>query len=168
MKRYILLSLLSLITLASCKVSYQFNGASIDYNLVKTMQISDFQNQALNQYAPLLQTFNEKLRDIYSRNTKLQFTSVSPDMQLEGEITKYELTPLGIGADAISNQTRLTMDVRIRFRNNKNPDEDKEQTFSAYQDFSSSVMIDNVQDQLINDLTNEIVDQIFNATMANW
>ncbi|NDW10578.1 LPS assembly lipoprotein LptE [Dysgonomonas sp. 520] len=167
MRKYFIY-LLCILGFTTCKISYQFNGASIDYSIIKTMEIVDFQNQALRQYPPLLQVFNERLKDVYSRNTKLQFTSSNPDLELEGEITRYDLTPLAAGEDRISQQTRLTMDVRIRFRNNKNPAEDKEQTFSAYRDYSSSQMLDSVQDDLIKQLTEDIVDQIFNATMANW
>ena len=167
MKKYLII-LFSLIVVYSCKISYQFNGASIDYNLIKTIEIVDFQNQALNIYPPLAQLFNNHLKDVYTRNTKLTFTNVNPDIELEGEITRYEFTPIGVSENIIAEQTRLTMDVKIRFRNNKNPDEDKEQTFSAYRDYSSSRMLNDVQDQLIGELTEDIVDQIFNATMANW
>lgn len=132
------------------------------------MQIVDFQNQALNVYAPLAQVFNEHLKDVFTRNTKLEFTNLNPDLELEGEIVRYDLMPMAAGEDGFAQQTRLTMDVRIRFRNNKNSDEDKEQTFSAYRDFSSSQDFTSVQDQLISELTEDIVDQIFNSTMANW
>ncbi|MFV0468275.1 MAG: LPS assembly lipoprotein LptE [Dysgonomonas sp.] len=169
MRKYIYVILLLTVVFAySCKISYQFNGASIDYNVIKTIWITDFQNQALNVYPPLAQVFNEKLKDVYTRNTKLQFTNTNPDVELEGEIIKYDLTPLAIGQDAMARQTRLTMDVKIRYRNNKNPAEDKEMTISAYRDYNSSEMLNTVQDELIKQLTEDIVDQIFNATMANW
>jgi hypothetical protein len=160
--------LLLLLAFASCKISYQFNGASIDYSLTKTMWIADFQNQALNQYPPLIQEFNNHIKDIYTRNTKLQFVETNPDMELEGEITRYEFSPLAVQENAVAAQTRLTMAVHIRFVNNKNSAEDKESTFSAYRDFDSSLAINDVQDELNTQLTEDIVDQIFNATMANW
>ena len=56
----------------------------------------------------------------------------------------------------------------MRFRNNKIPGQDKEETISANRTFSSNVNLTDVQDQLIKELTDEIVDQIFNTTMANW
>ena len=60
------------------------------------------------------------------------------------------------------------MNVRMRFRNNKIPGQDKEETISANRTFSSNVNLTDVQDQLIEELNKEIVDQIFNTTMANW
>jgi outer membrane lipopolysaccharide assembly protein LptE/RlpB len=80
----------------------------------------------------------------------------------------YQLTPLAVQEDAFASETRLTMTVRMRFRNNKTDAPQMEETISANRTFSSNTVFDSVQDQLINELIDEIVDQIFNATMANW
>lgn len=167
MKKNILL-LLSMFMLSGCTVSYKFNGASIDYSLTKTIDIRDFINQAPLVYNPLAQVFNEELRDMFMRNTKLQFTKVNPDLELEGEIIRYDLTPLSVRENALASETRLTIAVRVRFRNNKNPLEDKDETITSFLDFPSSEMLTNVQDQLIEKISRDIVDQIFNLTMSNW
>jgi len=169
MKRKIVVALSLLFIVISCRVSYQFNGASVDYSKIKTIDIQNFQNQALDVYPLLAQYFNEYIRDFYTRNTKLQVLENQPsDLELEGEITRYYLMPLAVQDNAYASQTRLTMEVRIRYRNNVNPDEDVEQTFSAYRDFESDQVLTNVQDQLIEELTKDIVDQIFNATLSKW
>lgn len=167
--RKIIPSFLFILLLVSCSVSYKFNGASIDYSKIKTIEIRDFQNQALTVYPPLAYELNEKIKDVFNRNTKLrQVNNQAADLELEGEITRYDLTPLAVQENAIAAQTRLTMSVRIRFINNVNPSEDKEDSFTAYRDFSSSQMLTDVQDELIQELNKDIVDQIFNATMSNW
>jgi tRNA-dihydrouridine synthase B len=100
--------------------------------------------------------------------TKLQLVDQNGDMEIEGEIVGYQLTPLAVQEDAFASETRLTMTVRMRFRNNKTDAPQMEETISANRTFSSNTVFDSVQDQLINELIDEIVDQIFNATMANW
>ena len=70
--------------------------------------------------------------------------------------------------NAYAPQTRLTISVRVRFTNTKDPQYDIDQTFSGYKDFSSDRMLTDVQDELIQQITDELVDQIFNATVANW
>lgn len=167
MKKLLVLLLIPLIATA-CKVSYSFNGASIDYNLTKTIHIADFQNQAPLVYAPLTQTFNEEMKDVFTRNTKLKFTDVNPDIEIEGEVIRYDFTPQSVKEDAYASETRLTISVRMRYRNNKKPEEDKEETFSAYRDFSANRLVDEAQDELIPQITKELVDQIFNSTMSNW
>lgn len=154
--------------LMACSISYKFTGASIDYNLTKTLQVSHFVNQAPLVYPPLESQFNEALKDMFTRNTRLQFVEQNGDMEIEGEIVGYELTPLAVAEDQFASETRLTMNVRMRFRNNKMPGQDKEETISANRTFSSNTNLTDVQDQLIKELTDEIVDQIFNSTMANW
>ena len=163
------LFLLTLIVMASsCKMSYSFRTASIDYELTKTLMIAHFVNQAPLVYPPLEQRFNEEMKDMFTRNTRLQLVNQNGDMEIEGEIVGYELTPLAVQEDAFASETRLTMTVRMRFRNNKTDAPEIEERISANRTFSSNTIFDSVQDQLMGELIKEIVDQIFNATMANW
>ena len=167
MKKTIFIVTLVLLV-SSCTMSYKFNGASIDYDLTKTMMISDFPNQAPLVYPPLEQRFNEELKGLFTRSTRLQFVNQNGDMEMEGEIVGYELTPLAVQEDSFASETRLTLTVRMRFRNNKAQGQDKEETIKAYRNFPADKMIDEVQDQLIAELVKEITDQIFNTTMSNW
>ncbi|MDY9920003.1 Lipopolysaccharide-assembly [Porphyromonadaceae bacterium NLAE-zl-C104] len=168
MKKNIFILLLLLISVSSCRISYSFRGTSINYDLTKTLQIGHFVNQAPLVYPPLEQKFNEEMKDMFTRNTRLQLVNQNGDMEIEGEIVGYELTPLAVQEDAFASETRLTMTVRMRFRNNKTDDPEIEERISANRTFSSNEVFDTVQDQLINELIDEIVDQIFNATMSNW
>lgn len=168
MKKNSILLLLLLVSVSSCRISYSFRSASIDYELTKTLMIGRFINQAPLVYPPLEQRFNEAMKDMFTRNTRLQLVNQNGDMEIEGEIVGYELTPLAVQQDNFSAETRLTMTVRMRFRNNKTDEPEKEERISANRTFDSNTLFDTVQDQLIEELIDEIVDQIFNATMANW
>lgn len=167
MKKILFLLILSMMA-SSCRISYSFRTASINYDLTKTLYIGHFVNQAPLVYPPLEQRFNEEMKDMFTRNTRLQLVNQNGDMEIEGEIVGYELTPLAVQEDAFASETRLTMTVRMRFRNNKTDAPEIEERISANRTFSSNTVFDSVQDQLIGELIEEIVDQIFNATMANW
>lgn len=167
MNRYIL-GLISLVILAGCTISYKFNGASIDYTKIKTITIKDFPNQATLVYPPLSQMFSEALIDIFTTQTRLSFVPNNGDIDLEGEIVGYDLTPQNVQADAYAAVTRLTVKVRVRYTNRNNPDEDFEQTFSAYRDFDSSKSLDSVQDELLREIDKELCELIYNATVGNW
>lgn len=163
------LSAILLILLTSCTISYKFNGASIDYNLTKTISVSNFPIRAALVYPPLEEVFTNSLKDAYTRQTQLQMVDMNGDLQVSGEITGYNLTPQAVGTDAYATMTRLTISVRVTFVNTKDPQFDFEnRTFSAYQDFSSDRMLTDVQDELIDVITDELVELIFNATVANW
>jgi hypothetical protein len=166
MKR-ISLILFSLIIITSC-ISYKFNGASIDYSKTKTITINNFPIKATLVYPPLAIAFNEGLKDIYTQQTRLNFVKSGGDITLEGEITNYDLTPQAVKENAYASETRLTIGVKVRYSSKATPDKDFERTFSAYRDFSSTQMLNAVQDQLIEEIVDELTELIFNATVADW
>jgi hypothetical protein len=167
-KIFVSLIMLSFIVV-SCSISYKFNGASIDYTKTKSISIVDFPNNAELVYPPLTQVFGESLRDAYTKQTRLQLLKKGGDLHIEGEITGYQLTPMAIGTDSYAAETKLTLTVKVRFTNNKNPEEDfQEKSYSASQIFQSSTMLTAVQADLVKLMVADIVDNIYNDTVAKW
>ncbi len=170
-KKVALLTVMILmLPLGGCRVSYKLNGSALDYSVYRTITVGNFPIRAALVYAPLQQTFENALLDYIQRNTRLQ-TSVdsgNSDLQLEGEITNYSLSPQAVGTDAYATQTRLTITVRVKYTDNKNESKDVDQTFSAYRDFDASLMLTEVQDALCQEISEELVELIFNATLGNW
>ena len=167
------LAVMLLITMAAllqgCLPRYTFNGASIDYNTYRTISFGDFPIRAALLFPPLQQLFENRMIDMIEQQTRLQvIDNVNSDLRMEGEITGYSLSPQAIGEDAYASQTRLTITVRIKYINNRKPELSKDQTFTAYRDFSSSEMLTDVQDQLCNEITKDLADLIFNATLGDW
>lgn len=155
-------------TLYSC-VSYTFHGSAMDYSVYHTISVSDFPIRAALVYPPLQQTFENELLDYIARNTRLQtIENGSSDIMIEGEITGYTLTPQAVSENAIAAQTRLTITVRVKYTDLKNDKNNVDQSFSAYRDFDSSLMLTDVQDSLCEEIAKELVDLIFNATLGNW
>jgi len=152
----------------SCSITYGFTGSSIEYDKVSSISIKDFPNIAPLGYAPLAQQFTEALIDKYTRQTKLRILREGGDMDIEGEITGYSLMPLAVSENTYAAQTRLTITVRVRFTNKTDPDKDFERTFSAKSEFDNVYTFDQVQDELNNVITKEIIDLIYNATVATW
>lgn len=157
-----------LLFFSACSISYTFNNATIDYTKVQSISIKDFPNQAPNVYPPLAQRLTEEIKDVYTRQTRLQILKANGDLDLEGEITGYDLTPMAVKDDAFSSQTRLTITIRVRYANRATPQDDFEQNFSAYREFDANRMITEVQDELCEQIIKELVDQIYNSTVANW
>ena len=154
--------------LTSCSISYKFNAGTMDYSQIQSISIKDFPNMANYVYAPLAQRFTDQLREKYIRQTRLQVLRENGTMDMEGEITGYELMPLAVREDMLASQTRLTITIRVRFTNQVTPEDDFEQSFSAYQEFNSDTNMDTVVDELCELIIKEIVDQIYNATVAKW
>src|ERR1035437_885654 len=164
----VLLTSFSILLIMSCSISYKFNGSSIDYTKTRSISISDFPNTAELVFPPLSQEFSEALRDSYTKQTRLELMKRGGDLNLEGEIVGYQLTPLAIAADSYASQTKLTLTIKVRFSNSKNPEEDFEKSYSSFQTFDSSKLLTDVQDVLIKQMISDIVDNIYNDTVAKW
>lgn len=170
-KKIIAIFLLSVLLLVvySCRISMGLAPiSSIDYNKVKTISIVDFPNRAEYVYAPLATQFNQELKDLFIRQTRLRLVNHNADLEIDGEITGYNQYNESVTADGYSSKTKLTVTVNVRYVNNTNHDEDFEQQFSAFRTYDSSQLLTAVQDQLIGEMVKDITDQIFNATVANW
>ena len=155
--------------LEGCAISFKMNGANIDYSTTHSISVADFPNNAALVYPPLSNDLSEGIRDLYQRQTRLQVLRKGGDLELEGEITGYTLTPMSISAaDSYSAETKLTMTVRVRFINNVAPEESFEKTYTAYQTFDSSRMLTDVQDELCTTMIKEIAESIYNDTVAKW
>ena len=158
------------VVVAACKVSLGLAPiSSIDYNKVKTMQIVDFQNHAVYVYGPLATTLNDKMKDMFMQQTRLQLVDNGGDIVIEGEITGYNQFNEAIDASGYSSKVRLTLTVQVTYTNNTNHEDDFEnRTFSAFQTYDASQLLTAVQDQLIEVMVKDISEQIFNSTVANW
>lgn len=154
--------------LAACQVSYKFNGASIDYSKTKTIQIADFPIRSTYVWGPMAPMFNNELKDIFAKHTKLQQVRRNGDLKIEGEITQYQQRNKSVSSEGTSAQVELSITVNVRFTNNANHAEDFERQFSSSQTYDSTQSLNSVQEELVEDMIEDIADQIFNATVANW
>ena len=156
--------------LTACSISYKFNGSSIDYSKIKTISFENFPNRSSGfVWGPMETMFNTALQDIYMQQTRLTQVKRSGDLQLSGEITNYDAINKGISSDGYSNMVELRMTVKVNFVNNANPAENiNGQQYSASREYEANQSLSSVQDELVSQMIKEIVDQIFNATVANW
>ena len=164
---YIIMCVITL-TVVSCSVSYKFNMSSIDYTKVKTIQIADFPIRSSYVWGPMGPMFNNKLKEQYADHTKLSQVKRNGDLKIEGEITNYSQRNKSVSAEGYSAQTELSITVNVRFTNNTNHQEDFEQQFTATASYETTQSLAAVQEQLVTAMIDDIVDQIFNATVANW
>lgn len=157
--------------LYSCKINYSFTGASIAPN-VKTVFIDLFNNRARVVNPTLSQTFTEKLKDKFVSQTSLTLQKDQGDLEFSGEIIGYDVRPQSIqttgqGRD-VASMNRLTIQVRVNYTNNKDHEKDFKTTFSAYFDWESTQALSSVENDAINVITDQLVEDIFNKSVANW
>lgn len=157
---------LALTTVSGCGI-YSFSGTSIQPD-VKSIAVEYFQNNALKVNPTLASSLSDALIDQYRRLTRLDILPENGDMNVSGEITGYDTKPMAVTADEVASQNRLTVTVKIYFTNRLHPEEDFEKSFSAYADYDSNQLLDAVESSLCDQIIEILVEDIFNATVANW
>ena len=150
----------------SCGI-YSFSGTSIQPD-VHTVSIHYFEYKALRVNPTLSNELTEALRDQFTRLTRLDQVDEEGDLDIRGEITGYDVKAMGITADEVAAQNRLTVNIKIYFTNRKYPEDDFEQSFSAYSDFDATQSLDAVESGLCEEIIEKLVEDVFNATVANW
>ena len=161
------LALLFLLTCSACSVQMTMRGSSVPEN-VQTASVQLFQNRAPLINPLLSQTFTESMKDRITSESRLIINDEMGDVDFSGEITGYDLRPMAIQANAVSAETRMTITVRVRFRNFKNPQQNWESSFSAFSDFESSQNITAIEDQLVRDIVDQLTENIFNRAFSDW
>ena len=164
---YFVMPVVLLMLLTACSSSYKFTGTSINYDLIKSIQIDKLANRAPYGWAPMEAMLNNKLQDVYANQTRLKLVKRAGDLHIAGEILSYDQFNKGISADGFASQVQLKMTVNIRFENAKT-NERWEKQFSATSQYDSNQQLTAVQERLVTEMINDICDQIFNATVADW
>ncbi len=154
--------------LCSCSISYKFNGANINYQTTHSISVADFPNNAALVNPNLSNNLSETIRDLYSRQTRLQVLRKGGDLELEGEIIGYDITQGAISTESYASESKLTIRVNVHFTNNINPEESFDKVYSASQTFDASRMLTDVQDELCTIIVEEIAENIYNDTVAKW
>ena len=163
-----ILSLLAAaLVLGACGI-YSFSGTSIQ-NDVETIAIDYFEYRAEKVNPSLSNDLTEALRTRFRRMTRLEQVEQDGDLEITGEITGYDVRPASVSAEEIATQNRLTVSVRVSFINRKYPEDDFDgKTFSAYADYDSTNSLDAVESSLCSEIVDKLIEDIFNATVAQW
>ena len=136
---------------------------------MKTVTINYFEYLAPKVNPSLSNQLTEALQEKFIRLTKLELVDIDGDIEIAGAVTGYDVKASAITANEQAAQSRLTVNVKISFVNRKYPEESfQDKSFSAYQDFDSSQPLDAVEATLCEDIVEQLCEDMFNATVAQW
>ena len=151
-------------------VSYSMDGASIDYAKVKTFSVDYFSNKT--PFAPTLGSdFTEALKEyLRSRTNLTEVTDNNGDIRFEGQITGFSQRPMEISADEVAASNRLTVTIRVKYTNTKDETgkSDFDSSFSQYEDYGVDVDYTSVEAELLERITDKIIEDVYNKALVNW
>ena len=164
-KNTLIITLVALL-LSGCGI-YSFTGASIPSD-AKTVSVENFTITATNSPASLKQIITEGLKDLFLSQTSLNLTASAGDLRFSGSIAKYEVNPMAIQANETAGKNRLTISIKVKYSNTLDQEKNFESTFSRYSDFNSSENLSDVETVLIEEISKELLEDIFNKAFVNW
>ena len=151
----------------SCGI-YSFTGTSIQPD-VKTITINYFEYKALKVNPSLSNQITEALKEKFTKLTRLEQVDMDGDLEIIGEVTGYDVKATAVTANEQAAMNRLTVNIKINFVNRKYPEDNFEnKSFSAYADFDAMQSLESVESSLCEDIVEQLCEDIFNGTVANW
>lgn len=166
MKRFLII-IVAALCVGACGI-YSFSGTSIQPD-VQTITINFIEYKAQRVNPSLSNDLTEALKEQFRKMTRLEQIEMDGDMEVSGEITGYEVAATAVTANEVAAQNRLTVTVKISFQDRKYPEEDFDsKSFSAYADYDSSNSLDAVESALCQEIVDKLVEDIFNACVAQW
>ncbi len=167
MKTRAIISVLCAMLMAACTGGYSFTGASIPPT-AKTISVATFPNYAATVNPQLSQKLTDELMQMFASQTSLDVTTGDGDLQVSGEITGYETRASALSASDEVSMNRLTITIKVKFVNTKDPDADFEQSFSRYRDYAATQDFSAVESTLMSEIVTELCEDIFNKSVVNW
>lgn len=166
MKKW-LLTAFAVLSLCSCGI-YSFSGTSIQSD-VRSITLPTFEYRAMKVNPTLSNNLSEAMRTRFRQMTRLEQVEMDGDLEITGTITGYDVRAQAVTASEVAAQSRLTVTVSVDFVNRKYPEENfDKKSFSAYADYDSTNSLDAVEQQLCEEIIDKLVEDIFNATVAQW
>ena len=165
----IILAALLCAAFAGCGVSikYSLSGASIPPD-ARTFSVAYFPNNATMVSPILSSTMTDALVDIFTRRTRLMQVDEGGDFAFEGEIVNYTSATASVSSDDYALLNRLTITVKVRFTNALDEAQSWNKTFTAYEDYDSTLLLTEVEGDLIPQIVDKLVTDIFMASASNW
>lgn len=164
--KYKIITLFSIFLLVSCSVSYNFTGAG-KIN-AKTFQVNYFQNNADIVEVGIERTFTQKLQSVIQNQTNLSLVTSGGDLQFEGEVVEYRITPMTANAGQLASQNRMTIVVNVRYSSKSNEEDNFEKRFSHFYDYPADQLPATVLNKALEEIYGRITQDIFSQTLAKW
>lgn len=155
------------IVVTSCRINYSFTGASLSPEM-KTVNVQFFANQAPMFQPTISNVFTEALKDKLTSQTTLELITNSADLDFQGEISNYATSPIAIQGNETAALNRLSISVHVKFTNAKNPKLNFDKTFTEFADYESTKTLNSVEGDLIQQITDKLTEDVFNAALSNW
>lgn len=162
----IIICVLSLL-FVGCKVNYSFTGGSVPAKAT-TFSVEYFSVSAPLASPTINQVITEGLKDYLLAQTRLDLAKSNGDIQYSGVITKYNVSPIAIQSDESAATNRLSITIKVNYVSVFEEEKNFEKSFTRFADFDRNTQLADVEDALLEEITTQLVQDIFNNSLGDW
>jgi len=146
---------------------YTFKASSVDPS-IHSFTIKPFTESAAEVSPGYGVTLSEALRNRILRETRLVSVPDDGDIVFEGQITDYSITPISPQSGETTAREELRVKVLVKYEDRQNPAKSWEESFMARDNYDANQNFSDVEDQLLESITTQIVDAVFRKAFENW
>jgi hypothetical protein len=159
-----LLLILSVLLIQSC---YSFKGISIPPN-VDTYSVPFIEMTTPDAPPSINTTLQDKLIIKINTESRLTNNENNPDILLKTTLTRFNVQSVGANAENSVDANQLTISLKVEYTDFKNEDNSWNKNFSNNREFPAGTNLLTVQDQLVDEIFDDLVEDIFNQAFTNW
>jgi hypothetical protein len=152
--------------LASCTVRYSLSGGQ--FSGASTFSVDLFKSQTALASPIYAQRLTESLKDLLLSQSPLKIAENNGDLRYEGFITEYRVAPVAIQGNETASLNRLSITIKVKYTNTLEPDLSFDKTFSKFADFEAAVDLLTVEEGLWTEINDQLLQEIYNASVGNW
>ena len=136
----------------------------------KSFTVKTLENNTGN--APL--SYNAKLteliKDGVQNNSRLALgdNADSSEVNIEGVISSYTITPVALQEGDVASQNRLTVTVQFEIFITKPEEDIMELTSSRFIDYDANTDLNTVENEFLSEVSDQIVQDVLNKLFSNW
>jgi hypothetical protein len=166
MKNVIVVFAIAVVFLSSCEIRYSFSGGQ--FSGAKTFSVQYIKPQTALASPTYAQRLTESFKDVMLSQSPLAITESKGDLQYEGSITQYTITPVAVQSNETASLNRLSITIKISYTNTLEPDLNFEKTFTKFADFPASQSLFAVEEELWQQINDQLTQEIYNSSVGNW
>jgi hypothetical protein len=134
----------------------------------RTYSVDYFKSQTPQASPTVALNFTESLKDLIQRQSTLKLVDEDGELRYSGAIVDYRVQPISVQGDETASRNRLTVTVQVRYTNTIEKDLSFDRSFSKFADYDSSSDLLSVEEDLMSQINEQLLQEIFNASLGNW
>ena len=139
---------------------YSFQGISIPVD-VNTFFVENIEDRTGEMPPGFNEDFSESLADKVRNNTRLKIDNNNPDVSFSVFVTQFTVRAEDPNSETGTALNRLYLTMEVTYYNSKT-DEEIKKRYDENEDFGAEDDFTNVQDQLLENISERIIERIFN------